>query len=231
MGQKESKSTIADSYLLTTYRSHAFTSYPSKLASYLALECGMEQGNSILDVGCGRGEFLEAFASLGLEAHGVDQSPANQVSSKGAEFTQADFSLSLPFADNQFDFIFSKSVVEHLYYPEKLLAEMHRVLQPKGKIITLTPSFVHIGSIFYQDFTHRTPFTKESLADIHQITGFTKLETRYFIQLPRVWKSSFLLFMAGVLRFVAPSWAGRYSKTVRFSKEVMLLTVGEKASN
>ena len=56
-----------------------------------------------------------------------------------------------------FDVIYSKSVIEHFYYPEKILKEAYRVLKPGGIIITLTPDWEFIYKSFYEDFTHRTP--------------------------------------------------------------------------
>ena len=59
-----------------------------------------------------------------------------------------------------FDVIFSKSLVEHFYYPEKIYQEMHRVLKNGGIIITMTPDWEINYKTFYEDYTHRTPFSK-----------------------------------------------------------------------
>ena len=55
-----------------------FTSYPGKLSRYLFQRFGMRAGDSLLDVGCGRGEFLSGFIDQGMIGFAVDQSNAVQ---------------------------------------------------------------------------------------------------------------------------------------------------------
>ena len=60
--------------------------------------------------------------------------------------------------------IFSqKSFVEHFYQPEYLFIEMSRVLKENGFLITLTPDWEDNFKMFYDDFTHKRPFTITSL--------------------------------------------------------------------
>ena len=219
---------LAKNYLATTYRNHQYTRYPLQLASYLADRFGMKPGMTVLDVGCGRGEITAAFSSIGLVATGIDQSPQEHLVAQAGSYVQADISVGLPFPDGSFDFVFNKSVIEHFYYPEKILHEMLRVMKGSGKTITLTPSFPHFGHRFYQDFTHRSPFTIESLTEIHSVVGYGSVATEKFIQLPRVWTSRVLRILSNVVRVVFPNVLGRFSKTVRFSKEVMLLAEASK---
>jgi len=53
----------------------------------------------------------------------------------------------LPFRDGAFSLIFSRSVFEHLAYPEQVMDEFHRVLQPEGVCIILTPNRFDYSSI------------------------------------------------------------------------------------
>ena len=115
-----------------------FTSYPRKLSRYLFERFNMRPGDSLLDVGCGRGEFLSGFVDQGMVGFAVDQSIAAQDFCPNAVFRKADLAnQALPYDDNSFDFVFSKSVIEHFYYPERLISEIYRVLKPTGRIITL----------------------------------------------------------------------------------------------
>jgi len=57
---------------------------------------------------------------------------------KNIEFLVAS-AYELPFEDNSFDYIVSSEVIEHLKYPEKMLLEIKRVWNKKGKIIISTP--------------------------------------------------------------------------------------------
>ena len=76
--------------------------------------------------------------------------------------------VPVPYSDNFFDIVFSKSFIEHFYYPEEIFKEAHRILKPSGILINLTPEWNYIYKSFYDDYTHRTPFTKKSLEEIHR---------------------------------------------------------------
>ena len=51
-----------------------FGEYPLQLAAYLMKKYHLKKGMSVLDNGCGRGEFLHAFSSFGMKAVGTDVS-------------------------------------------------------------------------------------------------------------------------------------------------------------
>ena len=51
-----------------------FTSYPKKLIKHLFNKLKMNQNESILEIGCGRGEFLNEFIEKGLDGYGLDVS-------------------------------------------------------------------------------------------------------------------------------------------------------------
>jgi SAM-dependent methyltransferase len=233
------KSAAKKSYLEVTYNESLVprTSYPRKLVNYLIKRFRIETG-SILDVGCGRGEFLESFQIAGFDVSGVDLSPNLDVLSKRFKVKQGDFEReSLPYKDESFDYIFSKSVIEHLHQPEKLLDECYRLLKPGGKIIIMCPSWVHTyWGPFYIDHTHVTPFTLPSLRQVLKLSGFNVLESQHFIQLPFVWKRPYLSFVCEMIAFLPIPFRPLYdtslpepiNKLVRFSKEKMLLAFAEK---
>ena len=123
--------------------------YPKKLVEYLIRRVKLNQGSEVLDLGCGRGDFSSAFYDMGMETSAVDFSDAITDHYSGINFTQCDFTKDkLPYSDSSFDLIFSKSVIEHLYYPENLFSEAKRVLKPGGIIITMCPAWEHNYKIF-----------------------------------------------------------------------------------
>ena len=67
-------------YLETIYNENTapFSDYPKKLISYLFNRFKMSKNQKILELGCGRGEFLNEFVKCGLEVHGVDISDYSQ---------------------------------------------------------------------------------------------------------------------------------------------------------
>jgi SAM-dependent methyltransferase len=101
-------------------------------------------GQRVLDIGCGRGALLQAFASkvpfehapVGIELSGEMLRLARrdlQKPSHSANLVQAT-GLALPFADESFDVVVSSYVVKHLSDRELLryFEEMRRVLAPAG---------------------------------------------------------------------------------------------------
>jgi hypothetical protein len=74
---------------------------------------------------------------------------------------------------------------------------------------------------YFDDFTHRTPFTKVALNDIFQITDFTEIQVFKFRQLPIVWKYPFLNIFC---EFISPFIPVRTkNKFLRWSRELMLI--------
>ena len=89
----------------------------------------------ILDIGCGWGEFAEAFgAKIDM---GVDIAPRDlNAAAKGKMYknlTLAD-ARDLPFADNSYSSVISISTFEHIPNTRKLLKEIYRVLKPNGAL-------------------------------------------------------------------------------------------------
>lgn len=206
-----------------------FTQYPDKLARYLFSRYQLPKGSKILDLGCGRGEFLKGFIRCGLNGYGVDRSTIAKSICPEAEVLQADLeNNTLPFNDNYFDVVFSKSVLEHFYYPEKLVREIYRILNPGGIVITMVPDWESVYKIFYDDYTHRKPFTLNSLRNIFEISGFDKVRVEKIRQLPFLWSLPWLQPFCSFLAVIAPRSLRPYSKLVKFSQEVMLLSTAVK---
>ena len=82
-----------------------FTKYPDQLAKHLGLRFGMKEGQKLLDVGCGRGDFLRGFIRYGMDCYGVDQTNSAEKICPEAEVKVADLEQRLPYKDNVFDFV------------------------------------------------------------------------------------------------------------------------------
>jgi ubiquinone/menaquinone biosynthesis C-methylase UbiE len=216
-------------YLSVVYdeSSHPFTEYPKLLCHYLYQSFGLNVGMKMLEPGCGRGEFLCHFQELGLDVQGVDISP--EAIKFASDFTVDICDVEkelLPFHDNTFDVVYSKSFIEHLHKPEKYLMEAFRVLKPGGKLITLVPDWESNYKIYFDDFTHRTPFTQPSLLDAYRIYGFEEVNVYKFRQLPIVWKYPALNYLCAIISPFVP--IRTKNKFLRWSRELMLVGVGIK---
>ncbi len=210
-------------------RDRPLTSYPQKLARHLFERYHLEPGQTMLEPGCGRGEFLDGFIACGIRGHGVDRSRAAARYCPRAVLASADVEADgLPYQENTFDVIYSKSVIEHFHYPERFVSEIYRVLRPGGLVITLCPDWEFNYRIYFDDYTHRTPFTQKSLRDIQRIHGFEQVRVERFRQLPILWRWRALVPAAELTRVFVPNWLKPRSKWVRFSKEIMLLSSARK---
>lgn len=223
-----------NNYVLSSYPQafKAGNRYPLELMNYLINRFEIGENSKILDLGCGHGEHLHALTNLGFDTYGVDGSSVALERLGTDKVSVVDFrTQSLPFDDETFDVVFSKSILEHLYYPEFILEEVFRILKPKGLIITLVPDWHYQKAHFYDDFQHRHPFTFKSIGDIHRVSGFESVQIERFLQLPFIWKYKRLAFIAWFIRHFCPRAFGKNIKLVRFSKEVMLLCTGAKGGN
>lgn len=124
--------------------------YGSKPAGYYEafLEVPLREGDRILDWGCGLGLFLSTVASLpiasSLSLHGIDLLP-DSVEASRQRVPSADIRLmeppgsTAPWPDATFDRVFLLDVIEHSRQPLELLAEIHRILKPGGRLTISTP--------------------------------------------------------------------------------------------
>ena len=212
-----------------------FTSYPRKLIEHLIIKLNMNKNDTILEIGCGRGEFLNEFIEKGLDGYGLDISnySANKFPKIKLKLSDVAKNKTLPYEDSKFDYIFTKSFIEHFYEPEYLFKEMGRVLKKDGCLITLTPDWEDNYKMFYDDFTHKRPFTMTSLKNIHKICGFDVVEINKFKQLPSTWSDKLIIrilpiFLATLTKYLVPNFLKKKFKWVRFSKETMILSIAKK---
>jgi|TARA_Y100000294_G_scaffold68314_1_gene64703 SAM-dependent methyltransferase len=134
-----------------------------------------------------------------------------------------------PYKDSSFNIVYSKSFIEHLNDSVTYMSEAYRVLKPGGVIINLIPDWASNHKIFYDDYTHKTPFTVVSLQNISTAAGFINVKAFTFRQLPFTWKYWFLNTLCGMIAPLIPSKTE--IKILRWSRELMLLGYGVKPDN
>ena len=232
------KETRKPDYLEVTYSEARLpkSDYPARLVRRL-YETAYRKPGRLLDVGCGRGEFLQRFADLGFNCIGVDSAESASSFAPGCDVRVLNLDRDpFPFPDESFDFVFSKSVVEHLRNPEAVLAECRRVLKPGGIAVVMTPSWRHQWRIFFEDLGHIRPFGAGALADGLTLAGFKDVRVEYFHQLPSLWAFPPLKVLAKATALLPlpyqpwdpACWPEALNKWIRFSKEIMLLGVATK---
>jgi SAM-dependent methyltransferase len=138
---------------------------------------------NVLDLGCGRGEFLDVLREQGLAATGVEShaGQAAECRRHGHHVIEADlfdYVSSLP--DASVDGLFAGHVIEHLPFP-RLVQLYHRAcrkLKPGGVFIaeTVNPHCTPAFKFFYLDPTHVAPLFPEVMEFVGQSTGFARTE-------------------------------------------------------
>ena len=212
------------------------TDYPFKLASYLTSRFNWGKESKLLEIGCGRGEFLDSFLQLGFDCSGIDLSNYIATDLKNIiNIEKADVSKdNLPYEDNYFDIVYHKSLIEHLYSPDQLMKETYRVLKPGGRVVILTPDWVSQMKVFYEDYTHSRPYDINSLRDLLHVYGLSKVETELFFQLPVLWYHPSLKIFSLFLQIIMSTPTARRLtkisgiKFFRWSVELMVLGTGVK---
>ncbi|HEX8064935.1 MAG TPA: class I SAM-dependent methyltransferase [Thermoleophilaceae bacterium] len=94
------------------------------------------RGERVLDLGCGGGDSVEQFRSIGGQVRwlGVDVESSPEVAARtrtDAEFRTFD-GRSIPEDDGAVDLVYCKQVLEHVEEPRPLIEEVARVLRPGG---------------------------------------------------------------------------------------------------
>jgi O-antigen chain-terminating methyltransferase len=138
-----------------------------------------------LDLGCGRGEWLELLGEEGFDAHGVDldKGMLEACDEKILSARMCDAVKALKETDSDSLVIVSAfHVVEHVSfeYLQTLVAEAHRVLKPGGLLIMETPNPENLvvgTSTFYLDPTHQKPIPPQLLAFVPELEGFFRSKT------------------------------------------------------
>ncbi|WP_194174803.1 methyltransferase domain-containing protein [Desulfofundulus thermobenzoicus] len=156
------------------------------------------QERPILDLGCGRGEWLELLKAEGLIARGVDINKAMIMFCQelGLAVTQGDvldYIRTLP--NESIGAVTGFHIVEHLAFEHiiNLFDETVRVLKPGGVAIfeTPNPENILVGSCnFYFDPSHRNPLPSPMLKFLAEARGLCHVEIINLHPYPEAFKLS-----------------------------------------
>jgi O-antigen chain-terminating methyltransferase len=167
----------------------------SRLRAYLPFVVPLRAARadcSAIDLGCGRGEWLELLGEAGIAARGVDTDEAMLDQARRAnlrvEHAEANAALAKLPSDSH-DIVSAMHVAEHLPFEDllTLVREALRVLRPGGLLILETPDPDNLSvgaSSFYLDPTHVRPLPAGLLAFLPEHYGFRRVKILRFQELP-----------------------------------------------
>lgn len=126
----------AATYDEDTYGEHARKLYPALLKKLSSL-----QYSTVLDLGCGTGEVMQTIilAAPDTKIYGIDISEnmvrkAKEKLKNNASINVGD-SEHLPYEDEMFDVVYCNDSFHHYPNPKTVMAEVSRVLKPRGTFI------------------------------------------------------------------------------------------------
>ena len=181
-----------------------------RLSAYLPL---FARADTVVDLGCGRGEFLAALQQAGVKARGVDAN-AEMVAAaraRGVDATHGDaLAFLAPLPDASIGGLMAAQVVEHLEpaYLSRLLAVAAQKLQPGAPIVVETINaacWLAFFSSYIRDPTHVRPLHPDTLQYLLRASGFERVEIRYSAPVPDHMKMKAVALSAAVLRSQDPT--------------------------
>ncbi len=156
----------------------------ARLTAYLPF---FEGASDVLDIGCGRGEFLDLLRERGITARGLDvnHEMVEVCKARGLDVSEGDalsFLNSLP--DASLGGLLAAQVVEHLEpgYLMQLLDVAYHKLRPGSRIIleTINPAcWFAFFSSYIRDITHVRPLHPDTLSYLITASGFQRVTVRY----------------------------------------------------
>ena len=138
-----------------------------------------------LDIGCGRGEWVELLQRHSIDALGVDLNYAMVEDAKrhGVKniIVKDIFDFLSDSEDESYDLITAFHIIEHIPFNKllTLLSEIKRVLKPQGKMILETPDPTNLlvsSLTFYNDPTHLHPLPPDVVSFMIEYIGFKKIQ-------------------------------------------------------
>jgi SAM-dependent methyltransferase len=167
-----------------------------------------------LDLGCGRGEWLELLGDAGLDARGVDldQGMLAVCQERGLQGELGDALATLKALPSEsLALVSAFHLVEHLPFEmvRSLVQEALRVLLPGGLLVLETPNSENLAvgtSSFYLDPSHLRPLPAELLSFVAEHAGFCRSKVMYLQESADLLGSS-KVGLIHVLSGVSPDYA------------------------
>jgi len=210
----------------------------SKIAELLEQDVGGTRSLRIADLGCGYGSVSGTLVLKGHRVYGVDIGDAalRALSERGIHAIKGDLAHTMPIADGTMDIVLLLDVLEHVFNPLWLLAEVRRLLREGGALVITVPLYFDIldrarilfsGSIVSYDnlvygrqiarqfraynYDHIRFFRPSDLEEMMRIAGFT-IQKRIYVPIP---SPGLLAPLRRPLRSLAQRFTGMFAHRMK----------------
>ena len=147
------------------------------------------QPNSLLDIGCGTGDFLATAQKAGWEIQGVEpDAGARVIANKKTSNSVKDVEALEDFANASFDVITLWHVLEHLPNLDEQIKILDKLLKPEGTLILAVPNFKSHDAKHYKEFwaaydvpRHFWHFSQDAISKLFSKVGMHVVQTKPMI--------------------------------------------------
>ena len=147
------------------------------------------QPNSLLDIGCGTGDFLATAQKAGWEIQGVEpDAGARVIANKKTSNSVKDVEALEDFANASFDVITLWHVLEHLPNLDEQIKILDKLLKPEGTLILAVPNFKSYDATHYKEFwaaydvpRHFWHFSQDTISKLFSEVGMCVVQTKPMI--------------------------------------------------
>lgn len=167
---------------------------------------------SVIDLGCGPGRYTSLLISLGYKVTGSDLNQYDQWSyfnrhEKNCQFDSNINAESSPYADNQFHHGVCIGTLFYCDHPEKVIAEISRIVKPSGKILIST-----INSKSNHNNASKVSKTAANIDDLENLLlehGLKITKKFYYGYAPAHFKRVFSILYYGFIPKTIYDWMSR----------------------
>ncbi|WP_157756762.1 class I SAM-dependent methyltransferase [Plantactinospora sp. KBS50] len=159
------------------------------------VDVGTPARGALLELGCGARSIFDSVGDLGRTTVVADLSwsALSELKAERHRLLRLDASGPLPLADRSVAGVVAAELIEHLYHPGDLLAEIARVLRPGGVLVLSTPNLAtvqdrvrflfgrsprQVDPLHAYLYLHIRPFTAEMLRRMLHAAGFVDVQVR-----------------------------------------------------
>jgi SAM-dependent methyltransferase len=171
------------------------------IARYLRL---LEHRYPLLELGCGSVTVAHHPSAAGLVV-GLDHD-LRALGARNAPGAAVDLETNvLPLRSGSVRSVLAKDILEHVQKPWLLLQEVHRALEPGGRLLVSVP--LAMGSRVWEDYTHVRGFTRRAIVALLEDTGFRVLRMGIMGGVPLTGKLGLADYIPLMMRLPPVRWA------------------------